>query len=349
MSRPATFTPPPGVRAHRLATARGDFATLVAEPQPGRPVRGTALLLPGFTGSKEDFIALHGPLSAAGYRTVAVDGRGQYESAGPRDDEAPYAQDELARDVLAQAAALAGQGRAEVGPKLHLLGHSLGGLIARAAVIADPAPFATVTLMSSGPAAVTPSQQERVKLLRDALATLDMAEVWEAMQAFAAAEGDTDAGITSDGAGITADGAGITADARGSTADGAGITADATGSATGTGDSGDSGDDGRDGLRQRWLRNSPAQLIATGRQLCGEPNRVAELAETLSAAGVAAHVLSGERDDVWPVPLLDEMARRLGAERSVISGAEHSPNTDRPEPTAAALAAFWDRHPHPTR
>ncbi|WP_420035443.1 alpha/beta fold hydrolase [Streptomyces sp. cg28] len=287
MSRPATFTPPPGTRAHRLATARGEFAALVGEPESGS-VRGTVLLLPGFTGSKEDFISLHGPLGAAGYRTVAVDGRGQYETPGPADDEAPYAQAELAQDVLAQVAAL------DV-PRVHLLGHSLGGLVARAAVIADPAPFASLTLMASGPAAVTEPQQQRVKLLQGALATLDMAEVWEAIQALDAADD--------------------VADVR--------------------------GDDARDDLRRRWMLNSPAQLIATGHQLCTEPDRVVELA----ALAPAVHVLSGERDDTWPVPLLDDMARRLGAERSVITGAEHSPNTDRPLETAAALASFWDRHP----
>ncbi|MER5438863.1 alpha/beta hydrolase [Streptomyces sp. NPDC002790] len=289
MSRPATFTPPPGTRAHRLRTARGDFAALTGEPTEG-PVRGTALLLPGFTGSKEDFIELHAPLSAAGYRTVAVDGRGQYESEGPKDDERPYRQGELARDVLAQAAALqadAGTGR------VHLLGHSLGGLVARAAAIEDPAPFASLTLMSSGPAAVAPPQQERAKLLQDALAALDMAQVWEAIQGLDAPE---DA-----------------ADLRG---------------------------DGED-LRRRWMRNSPAQLIATAGQLRTEPDRVDELA----ALGLAIHVLSGERDDTWPVPVLDAMAARLGAERTVVTGAEHSPNTDQPRTTAAALAAFWDRHP----
>ncbi|NEB77891.1 alpha/beta hydrolase [Streptomyces sp. SID14478] len=288
MSRPPTFTPPPGTRAHVLHTARGDFAALMGEPDSGR-VRGTALLLPGFTGSKEDFIALHGALSAAGYRSVAVDGRGQYETPGPADDERPYAQGELAQDVLAQAAAL--------GPaKVHLLGHSLGGLIARAAVLADPAPFASLTLMASGPAAVSEPQQQRVKLLRDALAALDMAQVWEAIQALEAAEGAEDVIAVRD--------------------------------------------DGED-LRRRWMSGSPAQLIATGRQLCGEPDRVDELA----ALALPVHVLSGERDEVWPVPLLDEMARRLGAERTVVAGAEHSPNTDRPHETAVALAAFWDRHP----
>ncbi|MBO1337059.1 alpha/beta fold hydrolase [Streptomyces sp. VRA16 Mangrove soil] len=288
MSRPVTFTPPPGTRAHLLRTARGEFAALTGEPEPGRPERGTALLLPGFTGSKEDFIALHAPLGAAGYRTVAVDGRGQYESQGPKDDESPYAQAELAQDVLAQVAALDAPG------PVHLLGHSLGGLIARAAVIADPAPFASLTLMASGPAAVAEPQQQRVKLLQDALAALDMAQVWEAIQALEPPE---------DAADVRDDTGGV-----------------------------------RDDLRRRWMANSPAQLIATGRQLCTEPDRVDELA----ALAPPVHVVSGERDDTWPVPLLDEMARRLGAERSVIAGAEHSPNTDRPLETAAALAAFWD-------
>ncbi|MGW2853842.1 alpha/beta fold hydrolase, partial [Streptomyces sp. NPDC001215] len=90
MSRPPSFVPPPGVRAHRLATERGEFAVLMADAATSR-VKGTALLLPGFTGSKEDFIVVQPLLAAAGYRTVAVDGRGQFESPGPRDDEGPYA------------------------------------------------------------------------------------------------------------------------------------------------------------------------------------------------------------------------------------------------------------------
>ncbi|MFF8615031.1 alpha/beta fold hydrolase [Streptomyces sp. NPDC015350] len=278
MSRPHTFTPPPCAHAHRLRTARGDFAVLDAPPSGA--VRGTALLLPGYTGSKEDFVALLEPLSAAGYRTVAVDGRGQYESEGT-DRQETYEQGELARDVLAQAAALEA---AEGG--VHLLGHSLGGQIARAAVLLDASPFRSLTLMSSGPAEVVEAQQLKVKMLGDALATLTMAQVWDAMRAFDPPE--------------------------------------------------DAATDGED-LRRRWLRHRPAQLIATGRQLATEPDRVAELA----AAGLPLHVLSGERDDVWPVPLLDEMAVRLDARRTRITGAEHSPNTDRPQETAAALVAFW--------
>lgn len=289
MSRPSSFVPPVGARAYALATARGEFAVVDSPVAAGVEPRGVALLLPGFTGSKEDFNLLHPALGARGYRTVAVDGRGQYESDGPQDDESAYAQAELAKDVLAQAAAVGG------GRPVHLLGHSLGGQIARAAVLLAPAPFRSLTLMASGPAQISTSQQQRVKLLRDALGVMSMAEVWEAMQALEAPE-ELD------------------------------------------GEPDEDGPEDREDLRRRWLCNKPAQLLATGLQLCTEPDRVSELA----ALPLPYHVLSGARDDTWPVPLLDEMALRLHARRTVVDGAEHSPNTDRPAPTAEAIAAFWE-------
>ncbi|MEV0473030.1 alpha/beta fold hydrolase [Streptomyces prunicolor] len=288
MSRPPSFTPPPGARAYPLRTARGEFAVVDSPVGDGVEPKGVALLLPGFTGSKEDFNPLHEAFGARGYRTVAVDGRGQYETDGPADDESPYAQDELARDVLALAET--------VGAPVHLLGHSFGGHVARAAVLLDPTPFVSLTLMSSGPAEISASQQQRVKLLQDALAVMSMAEVWDAIQAMETPE------ETETGGGL------------------------------------DEGLDDRADLRRRWLGTKPAQLLAAGRQLCGGPDRVAELA----AAPLPVHVLSGSRDDTWPVPLLDDMAVRLKARRTVIARAEHSPNTDQPAATAKAIADFWD-------
>ena len=58
------------------------------ELAPERP-RGTVLLVPGLTGSKEDLVAIVPELAAAGWRAVALDLRGQHESGGP-DDPAAY-------------------------------------------------------------------------------------------------------------------------------------------------------------------------------------------------------------------------------------------------------------------
>ncbi len=109
----------------------------------------TVLMLPGYTGSKEDFAPLLAPLAADGYRVVAIDLRGQYESPGP-DDPAAYTVAELAADVVAVAHLLRGQSGTP-----HLVGHSFGGLVGRAAVLADPGAFRSLTLLGSGPAALT--------------------------------------------------------------------------------------------------------------------------------------------------------------------------------------------------
>ncbi|MET9882473.1 alpha/beta hydrolase [Streptomyces sp. NPDC006430] len=280
MSKPPRLTLPSDARTYRLSTARGAFAVHEA----GEPVRGTALLVPGFTGSKEDFIGLLEPLAAAGYRVVAVDGRGQHESPGPREESA-YGLDELAQDVLAQVAALGG------GP-VHLVGHSLGGLIARAAVLRDAAPFASLTLMSSGPAAISEEQQERTKLLVAALEAMreDMPAIWTAIRAHDPEDAVPDSPELAEF------------------------------------------------LRERWLATVPEQLIATGRILLTEPDRVDEL----NAVDLPKLVLSGEVDYAWPVPLMDDMTHRLGAERVVVPGTEHSPNAENPQVTAGALATFWD-------
>jgi pimeloyl-ACP methyl ester carboxylesterase len=144
VSTPITLELPPGVRRTTVECARGAFAALEAVPPGGAGERGTALLVPGYTGSKEDFILILSPLAAAGRRVFAVDLRGQYQTPGP-DDPAAYEVAELGADISAVARATAAT---------HLLGHSFGGLVAREAVLAGGETPRSLTLLCSGPAAL---------------------------------------------------------------------------------------------------------------------------------------------------------------------------------------------------
>ncbi|WP_199433919.1 alpha/beta fold hydrolase [Qaidamihabitans albus] len=133
---------PHGGRRIELAGRYGPIAAL-AGPAPADPI-ATVLLLPGYTGSKEDFAPLLGGIAGGGFRPVAVDLPGQYESPGP-DDESLYLPAALGEVVAELIGRLA-----EDGPPVLLLGHSYGGLVARGAVLAG-APLAGLTLLDSGP------------------------------------------------------------------------------------------------------------------------------------------------------------------------------------------------------
>jgi pimeloyl-ACP methyl ester carboxylesterase len=172
VSTPRFVRLPRGVRPRRLATTRGTFAILEA----GSSDRPTVLLVPGFTGSKEDFIAILEPLAAAGWHVVAVDQRGQYESFGPLDDELPYAVPELALDLRAMVSALDG------GP-VHLVGHSFGGFVARAAVLDDPSIASSFVLMDTGPGAVDGDIGGQLRAMQDLLRASGAAVVWQALRA----------------------------------------------------------------------------------------------------------------------------------------------------------------------
>ncbi|MDQ2839319.1 MAG: alpha/beta hydrolase [Actinomycetota bacterium] len=138
--------------------------------------RELVLLVPGYTGSKEDFMPLLRPLAAAGYRAVAIDQRGQHESAWA-DSAAGYAIDALAADLCWLAAELSSDGIA-----LHLVGHSFGGLVSRLAVLSRPALFADLVLMSSGPAGIGGRRRALLDAGEHILAEHGMAALWDQLQ-----------------------------------------------------------------------------------------------------------------------------------------------------------------------
>lgn len=282
-------------------------------PGTGVCERQPAVLVPGYTGSKEDFLAILHQLGAAGRRVIALDLRGQYQTPGPNEPGA-YAITELGADVAAVIDAVAarvsaggaagsdGHAPAQAWPDggncggVHLLGHSFGGLVVRETVLAGLTGIASLTLMSSGPAGLTgPARAETARLL----ARLDdpgpepmgriIERVWDAEMAPLASARGVDPVVAAF-------------------------------------------------LRERMLCNSPVGLRVMGEYLLSAPDRVAELARHVE---VPVLVLYGEDDDKWDAEAQEEMAARLAAERVCIPGAAHSPAVEAPETTASALNAFW--------
>ena len=115
----------------------------------GDPARGRVILLPGVTGSKEDFALMLPLLADAGYRVEAYDLAGQYESAaaGPEHLSPPrphYDYDLFLDDLYAVL---------EAGhTPAHVLGYSFAGLVAQLGLSRRPELFASLTLLSTPPA-----------------------------------------------------------------------------------------------------------------------------------------------------------------------------------------------------
>jgi pimeloyl-ACP methyl ester carboxylesterase len=135
------------------------------------------LAVPGYTGSKEDFIHLLPLLAAAGHPAVAIDLRGQYESGGPEDVSA-YTVEALGKDI----AALAGDGEPP-----HVVGHSFGGLACREAALSG-APMRSLTLLCSGPARLGGNRAAMVELMRPLLEDGGVPVVFQASEQIDAAD-----------------------------------------------------------------------------------------------------------------------------------------------------------------
>ncbi len=293
MSTPTSLDLPDEVRRTTIGTSRGQFAALEARPASGVCEREAALLVPGYTGSKEDFLAILGQLADGGRRVVAIDMRGQFETPGAGEDDG-YSASALACDITALLRA--------TGAK-HLLGHSYGGLIAREAVLAGGADdVASVTLMSSGPAALTGPRAEELRSMLDVLgaragrlpdAAVLQAGVFSIWQSYLEPQAVT-AGVPGHIVAFCA---------------------------------------------KRMLSNDPNGLVLMARHLLSAEDRTADLARR---RGIAILVIYGEDDNSWSPGEQEAMATLLRARRVCIPGAAHSPAVEAPATTAGTLTHFWN-------
>lgn len=163
------------MRRVRFSTVRGSLAGLRMD---GAEDRGTLLCVPGFTGSKEDFLHLLPVIAQFGWTAVAVDNLGQFESHDPP-GPAAHGLGPWAQDVADVATELPGP--------VHLLGHSLGGLIAgRAARMFD---WGSLVLLNSGSGPVDASLHPQLLALRSALGAVSLEEIWAVKSATDLANG----------------------------------------------------------------------------------------------------------------------------------------------------------------
>lgn len=110
----------------------------------GDPDDERVVLVPGATGSKEDFILVAPLLAAAGYYVESYDLAGQYESAGagpPTGEKFDY--DLFVDDLLAFLNA--GQAPA------HVLGYSFAGFVAQLAYLRQPEMFLSLAFLGMPP------------------------------------------------------------------------------------------------------------------------------------------------------------------------------------------------------
>ena len=171
-ARPATFTGPPVARS----------PALVAEPgRPGRRRRGAGAGLHRLQGGLR---AAAGPARRrAGSRWSRSTCPASTARPGPT-TAADYAPDLLAPDLVLVAGALRSE---RPDAPVHLLGHSFGGLVARAAVLAAPAAFDSLVLLDSGPAGIEGGRRALVDAMEPVLAAGGVTAVYEATMALAPA------------------------------------------------------------------------------------------------------------------------------------------------------------------
>ena len=133
---------PAGVERQLIETSRGPVPALRGLPRPGAGNGIDVVMASGFFGTKEDYRALLSLLAEAGFRGWAYDYCGQLDRAqGEIEYTIPRMAEDLGEVIRAVTA----------GRPTHLIGHCLGGFVARSAALSQPGLARSLTLLACGP------------------------------------------------------------------------------------------------------------------------------------------------------------------------------------------------------
>ncbi|WP_231861324.1 MULTISPECIES: alpha/beta fold hydrolase [Frankia] len=272
----------------------------------GSPV----VLVHGIAGSTADWAAV-APELAATRRVIAYDHRGHGASGRAPGGRADYSFDLLLADLTAVVAALGPAG-------IHLVGHSLGGVVALRYTLEHPDRVRSLVLVdtAAAPASATGPVARRI-----VAAVLEGAAAIASGSDLARRDGRAGAGTDADGPAGAAQGGGVGA-AQG---DGVGAVHDHRNPA----------ERQVAGLGQA----DPEALAALGRELGGYPSLVPRLGEIT----VPTTVIVGEHDSTLRAGAQTLAHDIPGAHLAVIAGADHSPQASRPLAWLTAVDAHFAR------
>jgi pimeloyl-ACP methyl ester carboxylesterase len=145
---------PPGVEQQTITTSRGPVAALRAQPDATHGKRSTAIMVSGFFGTKEDFREVLPMLADRGYDTWAYDYPGQLGEHPEQEDQ--YTIPTMAAHLREIVTAIS------EGNPVHVVGHCLGGFVAREAVLTEPERARTLTLLACGPSMREPKHRAMI-------------------------------------------------------------------------------------------------------------------------------------------------------------------------------------------
>ena len=273
---------PASVREDKLITTRSIVGCLVSEPDSIHA--GTILMIPGFSGSKEDFVAIMPTLSSLGWHCFAIDQYGQPATFGSN-NENDFTMDLYAQDVIDIANSFP--------EPIHILGHSFGGLVSQVAVSKSIKSFASITLMCSGPGALPRNRWGGLPRLVKATDKYKMSTIW-----FLKTVAEKMVGYRKFSRKV------------------------------------------RKWRRQRWIKTNPLSIKTIGNLLMHTEPISEKLIKTFEKNRIPVLVLTGEKDDIWPLDVQQNMAQMLNGKYIEIFGAGHSPAREMPNETAIEIDTF---------